>query len=302
MLRQILLLLPLFVTTAFAQTAVGTAAPFARSNAKSDTVRTSSTRAATLDSIRLAQDSILAHAHSRVALDSSAVDELEKIAMIYKERKRFAMQLQIAMRMTETNPASALAHLVYGDALLDNDQPERAIAALSRALVIAPNYVRARVMLAETFEILQKPDSAMAQLDTALLHNPRHANAHMQLAKLLTKRGQHAEAADHYRTACELLPDAPSSYGPWMKLADALIANYAYTEAIDALRYCMRLQPTSPDPYLLMAEVHEKSGDTSKAIRAYLDFSLRFPTDDRALDAERAALRLRYPSASTVPD
>jgi tetratricopeptide (TPR) repeat protein len=268
----------------------------ARASAQSEAPRGAMTPgdARSQDSTRAAQDSILSAAEAIVASDSTAVDEFERIATIYKERKRFAIQLQIAARMAQANPTSALAHLVHGDALLDNDQPEQAALELKAALALEYNYVRARVMLAETYEILGQPDSALAHLDTALRHNPRHAQAHMQMAKLLLRRGRTAEAVEHYRAACELLPDAPSSYGPWMKYAGALIANYAYSDAVDALRYCMRLQPAAADPYLLYAEALEKGGSIDKAIAAYNDFARRFPTDDRALDAERAALRLRY--------
>lgn len=301
MLRRSYIILSLLAMSAFVETTAQSPVPVSRTSVISDTSRQINAHNATLDSIRLAQDSVLARANAIIVTDSAAVDEFEKIAMILKERKRFATQLQIATRMVEANPSSALAHLVYGDALLDNDQPERSVTALTQALTLAPKFVRARVMLAETFEILHKSDSAVAQLDTALQHNPRHANAHMQLARILMKRGMSGEAAGHYRIACELLPDAASSYGPWMKFADALVANYAYAEAIDALRYCIRLQPTSPDPHLLVAETFEKSGDTSRAIRAYLDFARRFASDERALDAERAALRLRYPPAPSSP-
>jgi tetratricopeptide (TPR) repeat protein len=249
----------------------------------------------TVEQARAREDSIMAAAHAIIARDSGAVDEYEKIAAIHKARKRFAMQLQIASAMAAHNPASATAHLVHGDALLDNDQPERAVSALTAALALQPNYVRARVMLAETFEILQQTDSALVHLDTALMHNPRHAQAHMQSARIKMRRGRTAEAAAHYRTACELLPDVPSSYGPWMKLAGALIATAAYDDALDALRYCLRLQPDASDPHLLIAEALEKSGRTIEAINAYNDFARRFPTDDRALDAERSALRLRFP-------
>ena len=247
------------------------------------------------DSLRAAQDSVLAAANAILAVDSSAIDELEKIALIYKERKRFALQLQTAMRMVAANASSALAHLVHGDALLDNDQPERAAQALQKSLQISPKYVRARVMLAETLEILGHPDSAIAHLDTALRYNPRHANAHMHLGRLLMRKGRGTEAVAHYRAACELLPDVATSYGPWMKLADALMATYAYDDAIEALEYCLRLQPTSADAFFLIAEAHEKAGRTAVAIQAYSDFARRFAGDERALDAERAALRLKYP-------
>lgn len=284
-LLTLLILLSLVTVPAAAQSSAGPST-------------SSSSSPAAADSLRAVQDSVLTSAMAIVARDSSATDEFEKIVSIYKARKRFALQLQAATAMAAANPRSALAHLSYGDALLDNDLPERALEELLVAVSLQPTYVKARVILAETFEILHKPDSALAHLDTALLHNPRHAQAHMQRAKLLMRRGRTSEAAAHYRTACELLPDAPSSYGPWMKLAEALVAIYAFDEAISALRYCIRLRPEHPDAYLVLAETFEKAGRAAEAITAYTDFAHRFAIDDRALDAERAALRLRYPGTT----
>lgn len=249
---------------------------------------------AAADSLRAVQDSILARASAIVAVDSAATDEFERIVTIHKERKRFALQLQAAMSMAAANPRSALAHLLLGDALLDNDQPERALEELRSALAIEPTYVRARVILAETYDILHQSDSALVHLDTALRHNPRHAQAHMQRARLLVRRARMAEAVAHYRIACELLPDNPSAYGPWMKLAETLMATSAYDEAIEALTYCTRLRPTAADPWLLIAEAQEKAGRIDAAIAAYNDFARRFSSDARALDAERSALRLRF--------
>lgn len=245
------------------------------------------------DSLLVIQDSVVAHAQRIIARDSTDVDEYEKLIGVYKARKRYTIQLQTAAAMVRSNPASALAHLLLGDALLDNGDAEASLVQLRRALTLQPTYVRARVIVAEAYESLDLPDSALMELDTAIHQNPRHAQAHMQRARLLTRAGRLDAAAAEYRIACELLPDDAGAFGPWMRYAEALVRIDHYDEALDALRYCLRLQPSSSDALLKFAETSELAGKRRQALDAFEEFYYRFPRDARAGDAERAAIRLR---------
>jgi|GEM_PF-2094732 len=241
------------------------------------------------DSLRQAQDSIIAAANRAIAGDSTLVDEYAKIIAIHKSRKHYEKTLDIATRMQMRNPGSALANFAQGDAELDNGIPDRAIAPLWRALTIDPTFVRARVTLAEAYTMLKSYDTALAHLDTALGYNPRYAQAHVQRATLLTQMGRDSEAVESYRSASELLPD---TFGPWLKLGRALVKVGIYDEAIEALTYAMSLNNASADALYLLAEAHEKAGHAAEAASSYERFMLRFPTDRRALDAERAARAL----------
>ena len=241
------------------------------------------------DSLELARDSILAAAAANIARDSSQVDDFYTMAQIYKARKSYAQQLLIATRMVAANPGSALAHFILGDAELDNSYPARAIPALKRALQLEPTFVRARVTLAETYEIARQVDSALMHLDTALQHNPRHAQAHIQRAKLLSQQGRHAEAVYHYREASELLTGSPSAFDAWLKLASSLMKTGEYNDALDALTYCLKLVPESAEALITYADASAAAGRTDEAVQAYQQFMYRFPRHPRAMDAERTA-------------
>jgi tetratricopeptide (TPR) repeat protein len=241
------------------------------------------------DSLRQAQDSIVTVANAAIAHDSTLVDEYAKIIAVHKTRKRYEEELAIAALMQGRNPESSLANFIYGDAELDNGAPEKALDPLKRALIIDPAFVRARATLAEAYTMLKIYDTALTHLDTALRSNPRYAQAHVQRAALLTQLGRDSEAVESYRAASELLPD---TFGPWLKLGRALIKVGNYDDAIDALTYAMSLNNASPDALYLFAEANEKGGHTAEAVHAYEQFMLHFPTDRRALDAERSARAL----------
>ncbi|HVZ38490.1 MAG TPA: tetratricopeptide repeat protein [Candidatus Kapabacteria bacterium] len=253
-------------------------------------VRASAQEGATSDSLRHAQDSIVTEAWRALELDSTKVDEYEKIIAIYKSRKRYAEELQLANTMLAAVPAAASSYLAVGDAQLDNGAPELAIAPLMKALIIEPAFVRVRTTLAEAYTMMRQFDSALFQLDTAIRLNPRFAQAHAQRATLLTQLGRDSLAVESYRTTAELLPD---SFTPWLKLARALEHVEHNTEALETAEYAMSLNRDSPDALYLVGELNQKLGHREAAASAFENFMLRFPTERRALEAERIARELR---------
>lgn len=238
------------------------------------------------DSARLVQDSIMRAAHRAIARDSTLIEEYQKILTVLKARRRYDEELMLAEQMVQANPSSAIAHFSFGDAQLDNVTPELAMVSLSRALLIQPTFVRARVALAEAYMMTKSYDTALSHLDTALLHNPRYAQAHIQRASLLTQLGREPEALENYRAASELLPD---SFTHWLRLGRLLVKMAQYDEAIDALEYATVLNAESSDAYYFHAQALAGAGRKDEAIRAYNDFWMRFPRDHRALEAERIA-------------
>jgi tetratricopeptide (TPR) repeat protein len=241
------------------------------------------------DSLERAQDSTLSAAYLAITNDSTRVDDFVKIADIYKTRKRRDLQMQIASRLLRSNPASAMSYVVMGDALFDNQYPDSAIGFLKKAVRLSPGFVRAHTIIAEAYSVLSKPDTALMYLDTAISYNPRYAQARVQRAALLTKLGKDLESIEDYRAASELLP---MKFDAWYKLGQALARVHDYDEAANALSYAMTLNPNSADALFLLAESNEKSGHMKEAIESYEQFYLTFPTNGKALEAERRAREL----------
>jgi tetratricopeptide (TPR) repeat protein len=238
------------------------------------------------DSLRRAQDSIITAAYVAIAEDSSQVAEYQKIIAVYKARKQPLEELDVAERMLHANPASAMAHFVYGDVQLDNSDPGNAIIWLNKALTIEPNFVRAHTVMAEAYQMLGANDTALAHLDTALTLNPRYAQAHSQRATLLSQMGRDSEAVTNYRALCELKPE---DIRMWLRLGRALVKVDELSEAADALGYAVTLDSTSADALYDFADASLKAGHSEEARKAFEKFMLTFPTDSRALEAERMA-------------
>lgn len=242
------------------------------------------------DSIEMAQDSILTAASSALSEDSTVVDAYVQMVGVYKERRQYTQALQIAGRLIRINPYNALANFTFADALLDNGLPDSAIVHLHRAIVMEPEFVRARTMLADAYGMKKMFDSALWHLDTALALNPRYAQAHWQRAVILAACGRDSEAVENYQAAADL---TPGSYTIWMALARALLKLNDRQRAVDVLAYIHQFDPQSADAAYLFAETSMKIGQVDDAAQAFEEFMLQFPTDRRALEAERLARRLR---------
>lgn len=242
------------------------------------------------DSLERYQDSVLSSAFIALAADSTLVVEYEKIAAIYKARRKFTLELATTSRLIRINPYSPVGNFIQGDALLDNSLVDSAIVHLYRSLTLEPTFVRARTTLADAYKMKKAYDTALWMLDTAIAQNPRYAQAHSQRAEILTQLGRDTEAITSYRTASELLP---SSFAIWMTLSRAYLKVRSYEDAIETLAYARSLNPNSADALYLYAESNYNGDQRDEAIKAYEEFALQFPLDRRALDAERLARRLR---------
>ncbi len=246
----------------------------------------------TLDSLYRVQDSIITEARMAIGQDSSRVEEYHKILQILKERKEYDRELIVAQKMTYANPASSQAYFAYGDAFLNNGRPHEAIDEFKKALRVDHKHVRARTTMAEAYTMLDMNDSALLHLDTAVAMNPRDAQSHMQRARLLSKQGRFNEAVENYRRWSELLPGSATA---WLELGKVLFKVAEYEEASEILSYVMELSPNSADALYFYAETQSRMGHFDKAGEAYQQFFLKFPTDPRAMDAERAARDMNHP-------
>lgn len=244
-----------------------------------------------LDSVERVRDSTLTFASLAVSRDSTLIDEFQKIVQVYKERKQHRLQLEAAERMKRANPASARAYFAHGDALLDNGQPQLALEPLGKALLINPTFVRARIALSETYAMLGAKDTAIFHLDTALGQNGRNADAHMRRAALLRQLGREHEAIENYRAASVLLPQNAKA---WYNLGDLLLKYDSPAEAAEVLEYAVGLDPMSATTLLRYADARMRAGHHERAIEAYTEFIMRFPTDARALEVERIARELGW--------
>ncbi len=85
-------------------------------------------------------------------------------------------------------------------------QDESAVEPLRQALELDPNYLPARIKLAQVLSTLADYPASEKEYRAALAQDPSSALAHYGLGRLVATRDGVAAAIDHYRKACDLSP------------------------------------------------------------------------------------------------
>lgn len=123
--------------------------------------------------------------------------------------------------------------------------------------------------LGAVYRALGRLDDARSAYRRALAIEPSHAVAWSNLGVVLESLDAHNEAIAAYLRALQL--DAGNA-GARINLANAYRAVGQYTEALALLEQVIRADPTSPEAYYAMGQVHEGLGDRDAAVRSYNAF------------------------------
>ena len=188
-------------------------------------------------------------------------------------------------RLAPDDPRTAIA---ASSVLLHAGRREEALAAVERALDMAPAnadglYQRGAVLMA-----MRELAAAEETFRQALTVSPRHIAALSDFAVLLMSQGRHDEAARHLRTVLELRPDDPLAQrhldqlqtappetgndggseidrlrgavevdpedpGAWARLGKALLLERSFRAAEEPLRRAVELDPTNAGTRIALA-------------------------------------------------
>lgn len=138
-----------------------------------------------------------------------AVQGLEGQYYINKEdysggRKAFAS------RLAET-PNDPAANYYMARFELGDDNPEKALPFIKKAVSLAPGDADYRFWEGVTWWALMKPDKEKAAYEQALAINPDHASANLYLGHNMLDRGQNKAALDRYEKVLRLEADNPQA-------------------------------------------------------------------------------------------
>ncbi len=164
----------------------------------------------------------------------------------------------------ERDPKMATGYVNRGFVLNDLHQPGKAVQDFRTALQLQPNYGQAHLGLAYASLQLHRPKPALTQLDAAQKVLGKSHAWHLARAEAFRQEQDFPHAASEYRTA---LAETPNDLTTQLAFADVLYHMRHYAEATAALNNAVKLSPSDPTIYALMAQVHAKQGDREQALR-----------------------------------
>ncbi len=174
-----------------------------------------------------------------LAVNQDIDDSLLMLALVYQTQGEMDAALEQYQKYLKRNPEEVWVQVLIGDiqkergyfeeaalayqtALESGDyakgfygmarilfvkaQYEEAIVALKTSLEIAPNYVKARLLLGQLYYLFQDYDEAYEELSLALQYNPFVPMTHYYLGLVYEQQGEMERAVHAWERALQLDP------------------------------------------------------------------------------------------------
>ena len=162
------------------------------------------------------------------------------------------------------DPKMATGYVNRGFVLNDLHQAGKAAEDFRAALQLQPGYGEAHLGLAFSDLQLHHPRPALIQLDAAQKILGKSHAWHQARAEAFSQEQDFSHAVVEYRAA---LADTPNDLATELSYAGALYQMRRYSEAAAALNVTVKLSPSDPAIYALMAQIHAKQGDREQALQ-----------------------------------
>jgi Flp pilus assembly protein TadD len=153
-----------------------------------------------------------------------------------------------------------------GDALASQGRVDEAIAHLSEAVRINPDFPPAQNNLGVELKRQRHLGEAIDHYSQALRTKPDFAEAHNNLANALDEEGRTSEAITHYTEALRIRPDYAEAHNG---LGVALAKEARLGEAVDHFSAAMRIKPDSVDAYNNLGIALAMQGKREDAIHQF---------------------------------
>ena len=158
---------------------------------------------------------------------------------------------------------NAATPTIRGVGFADDGKYEEAIRELSDAVQHHPDYVPARLQLADTLQRVRRYDESSQQIAAVLSQQPEEPEAYIKLAVNAGSQGRYDQAAADLQRAIRRLPDHPTAY---QQLATCFNRLNAPEHAVLACREGLRIDPFNPEIHYLLAQAASALRDFTNAI------------------------------------
>jgi tetratricopeptide (TPR) repeat protein len=172
-------------------------------------------------------------------------DANHMLGLLEAQDQQFSLSLKLLCRTLALRPDHIPSHWHLGEAFIQMEFYEAAIACFRRSRAVSPAYLEAWVREANLLEVLNLVDEAMWAYTHALLLDPLSAGVQFSAGNTLKRASRFDAAIDHYRKSLVIAPD---QFDVYINLGNALKELNRLDGAVASHGYASRLKPTSPLP------------------------------------------------------
>jgi len=166
----------------------------------------------------------------------------------------------------ENTPNNYVAYNNLGQALVKEEEFDRAVTAFEKAIQINGSMRQAEYNLANVLVRQNNLPDAIAHYQRALQIKPDYAEAECNLCNALLQSGEPSSALYHCQKAVELKPD---SFTVQLNLANAFLAAGETSRAREHFRKAFVIKSDSAEMQCLLGDGLASIGDVSGAISCY---------------------------------
>lgn len=225
---------------------------------------------------------------------ASLAGKYDVIGVWFARRGNLKCSVAAFQQALRRRPQSATVHFDLGLIRQRQGESAAAINEFKLALKYDPGLLQARCALGS---VLSDPAQAKEEFRKALTKNPRLVCALDGMAQILAGEKRYAAAADDWRRAVKIAPDAPSLE---LSLATAIykaaearevrdlspVPGSTVSDAIQLLSNLLRKHPAFTDAHFTLGDMYANQKQYLKAAKEYQVVVRQSPTNTIALAAE----------------
>ncbi len=201
-----------------------------------------------------------------ITLDPKVPQNYYNLALVELSDKRYGEATTALRSFLKLEPDNALAHLLLGRALHNQNQTLPAIAEFRRALELAPRLPLAHYHLGFAYQSQGKLDEALAEYRKEIELDPNFYDAYWLAGNIELDHGDLKPAEEHFRRAIEL---KPGGYEGHYGLARVLTVEKQWAAAIAELEKAVEIHPDDVEPHYALARAYQQMNRRDDAVREF---------------------------------
>ncbi|NWG31220.1 MAG: PEP-CTERM system TPR-repeat protein PrsT [Rhodocyclaceae bacterium] len=181
--------------------------------------------------------------------------------------RQFDKALEAIANLEKKQPNDPMVHNLRGGALLAKGDIEGAKKSFEKALAINPAYLPAASALAQMDLRAKQPEQAQKRFEAVLAKDPKNVQAMLALAELRARSG--AKTVELVELINRAIAAAPNEPAPRLALISAYLRDQNKDKALAAVQEALAAIPDRPELLDIAGRVYQMNGDTNQALTFY---------------------------------
>ncbi len=205
------------------------------------------------------------HLHAQPEMDSQQERKLKPDSVSAESQPKERLRGRRPIQDKEQNESFTQLYN-YGLDLLNNNQPDSAIAYLQKASAIAKDHPKVMTNLARAYVDIKEFEKAQHLVDRAISKDSSDADAYRVKGRIMQSVGNQDQAIDAYQRSLELDSDNPYAHN---NLALVYIQQERFNDAILLLEKAVQRKDDVPFFYNNLGVAHEALGNYQQSKQAF---------------------------------